>query len=481
MLPNIETLLNIGIALSKEKDAGKLQETILDAAMSITNCDAGMLYILEDDILDFEILVVKSKGVRVSAGAGVTELTPVPLSSRRNVCSRAAMDKTPINVADIYNNDEYDFSGAKFVDSEANYKSVSVLSVPMFDDHDDVIGVLQLVNAQDQKGSIIPFAGEYEPVIFSLASQAAICLTNRNYAVEVTGLLDSFVRVMSAAIDARSPYNANHTRNMARYAEEFIIWLNANSDISISFDETRTKQFLMSVWLHDVGKLVVPLEIMDKESRLGQKLHRVLDRFRLLEVHNENNYLRKNIGSHEYDRRADEISKARALTKTADTAGFITDEMLAEIRMLGEKAAYGPDGKTVFLTEDELICLTVRKGTLTDEERRVIEGHVLMTRRMLREMNFPKHYREVPDWASAHHEYLNGKGYPNGLAGELIPMEVRILTILDVYDALTAEDRPYKPPMPAEKAFAILDNMAKDGQIDPDLLELFKKYKKSAG
>ena len=469
-MPDIETLLDIGIALSAEKDANKLLEIILDAAMDITNCDGGTLYILKDDALRFTLLKTKSRGIRRGFDGEPVDLPPVPLSGS-NDCARAAVSKKSINVPDVYANTENDYSGTKKYDSYNNYKTISMLSVPMENDHADVIGVLQLVNANDDEGKAIPFAAGYERIILSLASQAAICLTNRNYAAEVTELLDSFVRVMSAAIDARSPYNANHTRNMARYAHSFVAWLNQTGEET--FDAEREQQFLMSVWLHDIGKLVVPLEVMDKESRLGAKISGITNRFLVFDLQNQINLLNLIIDADTYEKRKAEIRYALELVQSSDKAGFLSDGILTELRELSEKTAFGPNGEESYLTSEELTCLMVRKGTLTDEERGVMESHVSMTRRMLSEVSFPNHFRFVPHWASAHHEHLNGKGYPDGLTAEAIPLEVRILTIIDVFDALTARDRPYKPAMSIEKAFAVLDDMASGGQIDARLLRLF--------
>ena len=470
-MPDIETLLDIGISLSAEKDSNKLLETILDAAMDITNCDGGTLYIIRDDALFFTLIKTKSKGIRQGFSGEPVDLPPVPLSGS-NDCARAAVSKKPINVADIYADTKNDYSGTKKYDALNDYKTISMLTVPMEDDHADVIGVLQLVNAKDDDGNAAPFAAEYERIIYSLASQAAICLTNRNYAAEVSQLLDSFVRVMSAAIDARSPYNANHTRNMATYARRFIAWLSETGEEV--FDEERERQLLMSVWLHDIGKLVVPLEVMDKESRLGTRINDITNRLTVFNMQNEIDRLSRSITEEMYAHRAAEIQRAFELVQSSNKAGFLSDETLNEIARLGEKSACGPDGETAYITPEELVCLSVRKGTLTDEERRLMESHVSMTRRMLSQMSFPKHYRFVPVWASAHHEHLNGKGYPDRISDGDIPTEVRILTIIDVYEALTARDRPYKPAMPAEKAFFVLDDMANCGQIDARLLNLFK-------
>ena len=467
-MPNLDigTLLDIGIALSKERNGDKLFEKILDVSMDITNCDAGTLYVVKDDALHFKIMVTKSFGIRLGADGEAIDLPPVSLSAP-NVSSRAAKEKTPVNIADLYENTEFDFAGTKAYDERTGYKSVSMLSVPMEDDYGDVIGVMLLINALDGGGRVVPFAKECERVILSLASQAAICLTARNYAAEVSELLNSFVRVMSAAIDARSPYTANHTKNMAKYARKFVEWLNAGGlSGTLAFDELRAKNLYMSLWLHDIGKLAVPLEIMDKESRLGPKLEMVRHRLQVLEMQAKIDFLQKKIGETEFILRVADIEYTRQMVEEYNKAGFLSEEMMAEIRGFGEKA---------YLAPDELECLLVQKGTLTATERRIMEGHVSMTRRILSEMNFPKRCRPIPIWASEHHEFLNGKGYPDRLANGEIPVEARILTIIDIYEALTAADRPYKAPMPPEKAFGILDGMAENGQIDAQLLDLFKQ------
>jgi len=471
-MPGVEKLLDIGIALSSEKNADKLLEMILDAAMNISDCDGGTLYVLDGEALHFKIMITKSLGIRRGMDGEQIDLPPVALS-QSNVSGCAALDKTPINIVDIYENGLFNFTGPREFDARTGYKTVSMLTVPMEDEYGDVIGVLQLINAKDADGKIIPFATEYERVIFSLASQAAICLNGAQRAKEVSELLDSFVRVMSAAIDARSSYNANHTRNMARSAQKFVAWLNATG--AAHFDEAREKQFLMSVWLHDIGKLVVPLEVMDKSSRLGHKITLIAHRFQAIELQSKIDLLSGSISEDEHYCRLVELSAVWDLVRKVDDAVYLSDEMLESIRALGGKIANGPDGELPYISDDELDCLLVRKGTLTKDEREIMESHVTMTRRMLDEMSFPKRYRSVVEWASSHHEFLNGSGYPNKYSGETIPLEVRILSILDIYDALTALDRPYKPAASAEKAFVILADMATAGQLDMELLRLFKQ------
>ena len=471
-MPSVEKLLDIGIALSSEKNGEKILEMILTAAMEITDCDGGTLYVLEDGALRYRIMITKSLGIRKGMDGDAVDMPPVAMSPE-NVSAYAALDKTPVNIPDIYEDGIFNFSGPRAFDAKMDYRTLSLLTVPMEDEHGDVVGVLQLINAMNESAKPIPFDHVYERVIYSLASQAATCLVRMQRAAEVSELLDSFVGVMSAAIDARSPYTANHSRNMVKYAEKYLAWLDDFGPAPL--DELWKKQFLMSIRLHDIGKLVVPLEIMDKESRLGSKIEGIMHRFQTIGLQNELDFAKGLISEVERGRRADELDAAKELVRSADRADYLPDEKLEAIRALGETKARTPEGEAPYLSEDELTCLLVRKGTLTDNERKTIENHVSMTRRMLDEVSFPKRYRPVSEWASSHHEFLNGSGYPDKLADGEIPAEVRTLTILDVYDALTARDRPYKQAAPAEKAFAILDEMALRGQIDADILELFKR------
>ena len=471
---DVGKLLDIGIALSKEKDNDALLETIVTGAMDITNCDGGTLYIKKEDTLVFSIMVTRSMQVFKGGRNGSIELPPVPLS-RQNVCACAVLERKLINIPDVYSSEQFDFSGPRRYDAMTGYKTTSQMVVPMEDDYGDIIGVLQLINAQDEQGKTIPFDEDYAQVVLSLASQAAICLTNRNLSAEITELLHSFVRVMSTAIDARSPYNANHTRNMVRYGERFLNWLQ-NFGGNLAFSDTERDQLLMSIWLHDVGKLVVPLEVMDKETRLGSRLPSVLHRFEVASLTNQIAMLNESITQDVYNARADFLSSAQELVKRSNSAGFLPDEDLERIQALAAETYTDADGSLQsFLNADDLVCLSVRRGTLTGNERQIMESHVEMTKRMLDEMTFSRNYRDVPEWASAHHEFLDGSGYPLHLKSSDIPRSVRLLTILDIFDALTARDRPYKPAMPVERALSILDSMATEGKLDSDILGLFKQ------
>ena len=470
----LQKVLNIGIAFSREKNREKLLDQILTSAMDITQCDGGTLYINNGEALEFSIMITRSKGIHQGGGEGATTLPPVPLSEK-NVCACAVLYRRLVNIPDVYESSRYDFSGPKKYDAITGYHTQSMLVVPLEDDREHMIGVVQLINALDENGQIIPFDSEYEQILLAMGSQAAICLTNMNYAHQIRKMLDSYVKVMSTAIDARTPYNANHTRNMVIYATRFIDWLQKNYPDQY-FDERKKQEFIMSVWLHDIGKLITPLEIMDKQSRLAGNYHLVMDRLEKIRLLARIAQLEGRMGNAEAEQTLSDISHAEELVRTVNGAGPLTDEQIAQVERLAARTYVEEDGTAHgWITEQEHEQLMIRKGTLTSGERAIMQDHVEKTRMMLEQMALGDDYKDVLQWASQHHELLNGSGYPKGLKGDQICWEVRLLTILDVFEAMTAIDRPYKRPMPAEHAFQIMHEMADQGKIDHKILALFEQ------
>jgi len=395
--------------------------------------------------------------------------------SRKNVCACVALDKQMANIDDVYCSDKYDFSGPRNYDKMTGYHTRSMLVVPMQNHYGDIIGVLQLINAKNYDGEVISFNKIFEEAINSLASLAAVSITNMNYIEDIKKLLHSFVQVISTAIDERTPYNANHTKNMVRYGNALISYLNEQVGGSYSFDENRTEQFLMSVWLHDIGKMVIPLEVMNKETRLSGGLFCVQKRFEIIGLLNKIALLRREIDQQYYEQKTSELKSDLQTLEQANIVGFLNDELLASVQAVAAKTYRNEQGEVCpYLTEQEKNLLTIRYGTLSSGERKIMESHVSITEKLLEKIAFSKDYDKVTDWASSHHEYLNGTGYPRRLSAEELPFEVRVLTVLDIYDALTARDRPYKLPMPVEKALAVLDDMAAKGQLDKEVVELYK-------
>jgi len=472
----MKQFLNICLALSAERDREKLLSMILDTAMDITNCDAGTLYLLEEDGLHFCRMVTRSQNIRQGGHADPITLPPVPLEPTY-ICAWAVLENQAINVPDVHHDSRFDFSGSARYDAMTGYHTDTMLVVPLANDKGELIGAMQLINAIDADGAVVPFSRNVELLVSAVASQTAISLTNMRYAEQITALLDSLVSALSTAIDRRTPYNANHTRNMVHYGEAFLNWLD-KSDDPWKFSADDRRAFLMSVWLHDVGKLVVPLEVMDKESRLGPALERVESRFETMLLLDRIALLEGRLTEEGCQAAAEEKNAALELIRRVNKAGFLPDDTLAQLQALARRTYTDSAGREQpWVTPEELTQLSVRKGTLTAAERSVMESHVVMTSSILENVAFPKAYASVPLWAGAHHELLNGKGYPRHLSGGDIPREVRLLTILDVFDALTAKDRPYKPGMPVERALGILRSMAEEGGVDGEILALFEKSK----
>ena len=296
-------------------------------------------------------------------------------------------------------------------------------------------------------------------------------IKNKSLATQITALMNSFVEFMVTAIEEKSTYNANHTKNMVKYATNYLDWLSAKGDVK---ENTDNAPLIMSVWLHDIGKLLIPPEVMDKPTRLGETIKDVKHRFETARLMLKINLLSGAENEEIIKEKLEKLDEYERKIDAANTASFLDEETIGELKEIAKTECLTSDGNTCsLLTDAELEAITIARGTLTAEERSIIESHASLTDKLLSKMDFVGDYKNVPVWASEHHEYLDGSGYPNKLKGDEIPWETRLITIIDIYDALTADDRPYKPPMPPEKAFAILKDMAEKGKVDKELLRSF--------
>ena len=474
----IKKLLQIGVLLSSERDLDRLLEQILECVMELTRCDAGTLYLLEDDKLWFRIMRNNTLKTYSGANGEIPALPPVALN-RESVCALAVLDNKTIRIEDVRHCQEYDLTGPIRYDAITGYNTVSMLVVPMRSRTGETIGVLQLINAMDETGNICPFTGDMALILESLASQAAITIQNVRYIKEIQELFQSFVRVMSSAIDQRTPYNANHSRRMAECCGRFLDFLNARAEEAGQeppFSAQHREELVMSVWLHDVGKVVTPLEVMDKAKRLSplqeaRLQNRILDVWLTKRI----DCLEGRLSPAELDALERDTREAEASISRMSTAGYLSDGQLAELERLRARTYLDGGGREQpWITAGEYAMLSIRKGTLSSEERRIMEDHVVVTDKLLSRISFSDELSHVRSWAAAHHELLDGSGYPAHLSGDAIPQEVRIITILDIFDALVAEDRPYKPGMPVERALAILRDMAeREGRLDPALTARF--------
>lgn len=471
---DIRKILEVGVQLSAERDLNRLLERILSCVMELAHCDAGTLYLKDEDCLRFKIMRNDTLQTYSGGDGKDPELPPVPLE-KGNVCALALLEDRTICIEDVKNNKDYDFSGPARYDAMTGYNTRSMLVVPMRNREGDKIGVLQLINAQDEKGEVCAFAHDMALVVESVASQAAITIQNVRYIKEIKELYQSFVRVMSSAIDERTPYNASHARHMAQCGSRFVDYL-GTCEGQEEFPPAKKEEFLMSILLHDIGKLVIPLEVMNKSERLlPEQYADFIHRMELVRLLARIDQLSGHITLEDKESRTEQTWDAVKLVDSMNTAGFVTDEQLEQLEMLLKETYVGEDGKRhPWITEEEYAMLSIRKGTLSEEERKCMEEHVSITDKLLSQIHFPADLSHVREWAAAHHEFLNGSGYPGHRAGEEIPLEVRMITILDIFDSLVADDRPYKRALPVERALSILSAMAeKEGKLDSELTRLF--------
>jgi HD-GYP domain-containing protein (c-di-GMP phosphodiesterase class II) len=449
--------------------------------MEITASDGGTLYMLEDDSLHFRIIRNKTLGIHQSVG-DTTHIPPVALNAEnvQNVCAYSAIYNEVMVIDDVYVSERFNFSGPKNYDKLTGYRTCSMLTLPLStvrNNNTEVLGVLQLLNATGEDGRIVPYQDIMSPpIIPALANVAANTLTNLVQAKEIRTVFQSFVAAMVRTIDERSRYNSNHTQKVTKLCESFALHLSTlfPRHHDYYFTRRRIEELTMAAMLHDIGKLTTPISIMDKADRLSDRLPIILCNFELKFARLEVAHLRGSLTPDEYRHERTRVERALEILLQVNTSPFVPEEMLADIKTLGELTCMDSQGNEFPLLEaKDVDALSVRRGTLTEAERQIMQEHADATGRILSNIAFGKHYANVTNWAQSHHEFLDGTGYPRGLSGDELPLEVRIVTIMDIFEALTAADRPYKKAMPVEKAFGILFEMAEEGKLHAELVKLF--------
>jgi HD-GYP domain-containing protein (c-di-GMP phosphodiesterase class II) len=495
----IKHLIQIGVALSGEKNIERLLEIIVDEARKLTNADAGTLYIMSDDEteLQFAIIQNNSLNIRMGGTGGAITWPAVNLknadgsANEANVCAYAAASGKTINIADVYHAQGFNFEGTKQFDKKTGYRSKSMLVSPLRNHENDIIGVLQLLNALDPAtGEVILFSPESQEIILSLASQAAIALSNSRLIHDLENLLESFIKTIASTIDEKSPYTGGHIRRVAELTMTIANKINETKDgrfAAVKFSDDQLRELRMAAWLHDVGKITTPEYVIDKETKLQtvhDRIHEVKTRLELI----KKDYLpadqsgNKDKQDEQTTRSADAEIKAldkeyQFLQEVNQGGEFLSDEMVARIKNIAKREWSDEGQRRPLLSEDEVHNLCVRRGTLTAEERNIINNHVLVTHKILKGLPFPKKMRHVAAYAAAHHENIDGSGYPFGLKGDEIPLQSRIIAIVDIFEALTAKDRPYKKGKTLSEALKIMGFMVHDNHIDKDLFEFFTKEK----
>ncbi len=488
----LRRLNEIGAALSLERDLDTLLDRILLEARRFTNADAGTLYLLQGEELTFKI--AQNDALQLFSGGPhrTVNVPPVPLNEE-SASGFAALTGETLNIVDVYAEEAPQrFEGPRYYDAMTGYHSQSMLVVPMRDHEEQIIGVLQLINAKAAgSDEIIAFPSTDESLVQSLASQAAVSINNVRLIEDTQALFESFVQVMATAIDERSPYTGGHIRRVTEMTMFVARAVNECKegplkDRELSADEL--EELELAAWMHDIGKITTPEWVVDKPT----KLTTIFDRVDLLETRyawfraaveadwqrqradaaTEGNTLSPQQQA-AYDELQVEMETDLAFLKRANEPGeFMVDEDLAKLKLIRDKRYLSTLPAPV--TDEEMVNLLIRKGSLTDQERQKINDHAAMSIRMLEQIPFTRKLSRVPEIAGAHHEKLNGSGYPRGLEGEQISLQARILALVDIFESLSADDRPYRArPMPRELVLKILAEEVDDGHLDRDLHDLF--------
>lgn len=472
---DVGKILEMSLALTSERDYDKMLKKIITCAMELTNCEGGTLYLYRNESLEF--MVMRNIDPEVERRGGMAP--PVAMDESK-ACAYSAIRRTLVNVPDVYaENDTFDFSGPKIFDKKLGCHTKSMLVFPLVNHEEKLVGVVQLLNARDKENELIAFTEEHEMLIRALASMAAISLSNMQYIRQIKGLLHAVVNVFTNAIDTRTPYNYYHSKQVHDYVVLYMSYCNALYEKGRGteyFDAARKEQLQLAALMHDIGKLVTPTEVMNKETRLAGHLDRILHRFRYIGLLKKVTWLEGACTEEEYRAEVRYLQQAEELVLEINRAEFLEKQAEVQVKELAGRWYTDSDGgRLPYLEEEEQECLLIPKGTLTGSERQTMNRHVEFTDRFLTAMNFDEHYKDVRAWAGKHHEYLNGTGYPRGLSGNELPTEVRLLTIVDVFDALVSDDRPYKKAHTKEDALRILSYMEKEGKIDGDILKRFEE------
>lgn len=507
-----EMMIKIGRALSHERDIKKLLAIILRHACDVTNADAGSVYIVEGHDED---LVKRRLRFEVSQNDSRTlpEGKPVMAVSATSIVGQCVLSSDRINIPNLYaleppglGNNPWGFVHDRSFDERHGYQTRSVLAVPMISARNEVIGVIQLINKRakgwiqldlpsDFEAGVVPFDDISETYIFALASQAGIALENVLLYGEVKALFDGFVKASVTAIESRDPTTSGHSERVARLTVNLAIAVN-ETDMGrfreVRFSDDDLTQIQYAGLLHDFGKVGVREHVLVKAKKLYEhERELILQRFQLIKrgykiegLESKVRYLME-ASRDEVVAQLSAIDVALAakvaeiddITKfvlAANEPSVLDEGSFGRITEIAARSWRSDEGRELpLLSAGEASCLQIRRGSLTEQERIEINSHVVHSYNFLRRIPWGRTLRDVPEIAGSHHEKLDGSGYPNALRGQQIPIPARMMAISDIYDALTASDRPYKKAMPTDRALDILAGDVKRGQLDADLFDVF--------
>jgi len=491
-----QRIMDINLELASELDKDKLLDMILSLTRELTHSQGGTLYTISDDkkYLDFKVVQNKPLNIFMGGTGNKIDWPSLPLfdenglANTKMVAVTSAINKEIVNIPDVYSVENYDFSGTKKFDANTGFRSKSMLVMPLKNHEDDIIGVLQLINKTKVSGTVIEFDKNDEKIIKALAAHAAMALTNTQLIESLEGFLNSFVSTIARAIDAKSKHTMNHIGKVAKISTYIAKAIHEDETVykDVKYSANDFRQIELAALMHDIGKISMPESVIDKATKLQimtDGIYIIEERVEILKRDFEIEYLKNQITKEEFEAKVAQLEDDLEFIKTTNIGGeFMRDEDIQRVGKIAEQTYMKGDKETNLITTSEKYNLCIRRGTLTVDEKAIMNSHAQLSYDMLAELPFPKKYNKVMHIAANHHEKLNGKGYPRGLSEKELTLEDRIMILADIFEALTANDRPYKDAKKLSEVFKILSFMVKDGEIDGELLRFFhqsdvlKKY-----
>jgi len=480
---DIKKILNVGIELSSESNHSKILETILELAKSITHADGGSIYtVSKEKTLQFELMQNNYLNIKAGGTSGKeVRNQDLPLFN---------VDGTPVlnHVATSSYHQNKIISNMREIGSLEKsssdvYQSVSFLTVPMRNYDAEIIGILQLINARNPENQqIIGFTQEHEFIVESLASQAAVAITTRSLIDRLEKLFESFITMINKAIDDKSPYTGAHCY---RIPELTLMIANEVQNVNYGpfkdFDMSEKDRYELKIasLLHDCGKITTPVHVVDKATKLEtifDRIHLIDTRFEVVKRDLEIKFLKSVITKEQYDTALFDVENDRDFIRRINFGTELMHEAdNAKLHKIASKYSWVDVNniETNFLTPNEIYNLSIQSGTLNQEERKIINRHIEVTLDMLSSIDWPAHLKNVPEFAGGHHEKMDGTGYPKGLKKEEMSIQARCMGIADIFEALTAKDRPYKKGKTLSESLRILGKFKLNNHIDPDIFNIF--------
>ncbi|BEP29161.1 HD domain-containing phosphohydrolase [Helicovermis profundi] len=490
----VDRLTDVGVKLSAEKNIDKLLELILLESMDITSCDAGSIYIVKEEPAKKMLVFKYTKNYSKEFPFKEFEMN----IDKNSIAGACAVTKKIYNFKKMSEVEKkLGFKHNTSFDKSYGYSTKNMLVLPLLNFKNDVIGVMQLINKKndssikfvsdsDYENHVTAFLESEEKIISSLSSQAAILIERSELFIELNDLLESSIKTLTTALDQRDPITAGHSNRVAKYALNLAKGVNADNSgfyKDMFFSEDELKELYIAGLLHDVGKIGVKEYVLMKRDKLNSpEIEAIRSRFKYIKIMIELKEI-KNIDSEPSAKLDYEIEIKNKIDfyveklEKINKCGFLTNdlkEILNEINGLEIEDLNGE--KIILLSEYEFKNLSIQKGNLTNSERKMINDHATFTNEILKRITWSRDLLKVPMIASNHHEKLNGKGYPKGLSAENLEIRSRILAVADIFDALTAKDRPYKPAIPIPKSLSILHEEADRNNIDKNLVNLFDDF-----